>query len=1160
MKPYFTRTWGMVLFVLILSVTQSTAQIYRYTNALTGAPNLVAANATGSNLTRVNGLASSTGCATGFTSVNWSTAGIVILSAQALEVTVTPNAGYYLNLTSFSSGMRRNSNGPPIVRFAYSTDGGVTWVQQPTYQAPYLAGCGSVQVGTWDFPDFSVSSAIKFRIYGFSAVNSTGQLQVINLIVNGTVSTTPIGTPASITLQPSGTTVCEGQTATFTVAAAGVPTPSLQWQVSTNGGVTWSNISGQTSTSYSFVTSLSDNGKRYRAYASNTGGSDTSVAAVLAVNPLATANAGANAGICEGSSYSLSGSIGGGASSASWSTAGDGSFANASVLNTTYTPGPADISNGSVTLTLTTNDPAGPCGAASSSMILSIDEAATADAGVNQTICAGSGVNVNGSIGGSALSATWSTSGDGSFLNSGSLSTVYTPGAADLTAGTVTLTLTTNDPAGICGPVSDALVVTINQVATANAGSNASICQGNTYSVSGSIGGSATSSLWSTGGDGSFSNASALNTIYTPGTADIANGTVLLTLTTNDPAGPCGAASSSFTLTINPGATVAAGADQSVCENGTASLSGSIGGSASSATWSSSGDGSFANVNALSTVYTPGATDIANGTVTLTLTTNDPPGVCGAASDDLILSIQALPLVEAGANQNICSSATVSLSGSVTGSATSGTWSSSGDGSFDNASLLNAVYTPGANDILTGSVTLTLTSADPVGPCGAVSDQLTVVITSPPAVPGLISGLNDVCPGTSGVAYSIAPVAGATSYIWTSLPWVTINGSGTNVTMDFANNISNSGTFIWVRAANGCGVSADSSKRYIRHAIDKPTFVSPVTTVCPNTTGVLYKIKEIQGYFTITWSVPAGCTFTNLNDSMALVDFGPTFTGGNITVTATHLCVTTTKSLAVTPGTSKTPTAITGPAYGVCDSTVTYSIAPVSGAVSYLWTAPANASIVGPANGLSVTVLFTSAFTQGNLSVVSLNSCNVASSPRTLTVRGNPQAPSAVAGPSTICAFQTGVVFTVTPVPGAWSYSWTVPSTASIVSGQSTTSITVNFGANGGNVNVRSVRPCGTSGAFSKGVTVNCRLSDLVSGVTVSPNPAHDLVQVLGIQSGEETINYQVMDVTGRLVASGSWINGDQYHMPVANLQNGHYFLHVFNGDVNTSVGFIVAH
>ena len=39
----------------------------------------------------------------------------------------------------------------------------------------------------------------------------------------------------------------------------------MQWQVSTDGGVTYSNIAGATSTTLTFITSLSENGYLYRA-------------------------------------------------------------------------------------------------------------------------------------------------------------------------------------------------------------------------------------------------------------------------------------------------------------------------------------------------------------------------------------------------------------------------------------------------------------------------------------------------------------------------------------------------------------------------------------------------------------------------------------------------------------------------------------------------------------------------------------------------------------------------------------------------------------------------------------------------------------------------------------------------------------------------------
>ena len=63
------------------------------------------------------------------------------------------------------------------------------------------------------------------------------------------------------------------------------------------------------------------------------------------------ANAGNDARICQSSSYTLSGSISN-ASSAYWTTTGDGTFNNPDILNATYTPGQNDILNDSVILVL----------------------------------------------------------------------------------------------------------------------------------------------------------------------------------------------------------------------------------------------------------------------------------------------------------------------------------------------------------------------------------------------------------------------------------------------------------------------------------------------------------------------------------------------------------------------------------------------------------------------------------------------------------------------------------------------------------------------------------------------------------------------------------------------------------------------------------------
>ncbi|MBZ0245728.1 MAG: gliding motility-associated C-terminal domain-containing protein [Cyclobacteriaceae bacterium] len=112
-----------------------------------------------------------------------------------------------------------------------------------------------------------------------------------------------------------------------------------------------------------------------------------------------TATVGTIADICENGTIQLSGSFGGAATSASWSTAGDGGFDNAALLNAVYTPGTSDIANGSVNFTLTTNDPdgAGPCVAASAGVSVAITSTPVAGSPVVQsTIALASNVNVIG--------------------------------------------------------------------------------------------------------------------------------------------------------------------------------------------------------------------------------------------------------------------------------------------------------------------------------------------------------------------------------------------------------------------------------------------------------------------------------------------------------------------------------------------------------------------------------------------------------------------------------------------------------------------------------------------------------------------------------------------------------------------------------------------
>ncbi len=96
--------------------------------------------------------------------------------------------------------------------------------------------------------------------------------------------TVTAGVAPTITSQPSSETVASGTTANFSAAASGSPTPTVQWQVSSNAGSTWTNVSGATSPSYSFTASSSENSNEYQAVFTNAVSSATTNTATLTVD------------------------------------------------------------------------------------------------------------------------------------------------------------------------------------------------------------------------------------------------------------------------------------------------------------------------------------------------------------------------------------------------------------------------------------------------------------------------------------------------------------------------------------------------------------------------------------------------------------------------------------------------------------------------------------------------------------------------------------------------------------------------------------------------------------------------------------------------------------------------------------------------------------
>jgi hypothetical protein len=111
--------------------------------------------------------------------------------------------------------------------------------------------------------------------------------------------------------QPTSETGVAGHAVGFAAAAGGYPYPTVQWQASTDGGKTFSDIAGDASATTQTLTitglSASKNGNRYRAIFTNSLGSVTTNVAKLAVVPLAVISpAHASPSIVTGTTTTLS--------------------------------------------------------------------------------------------------------------------------------------------------------------------------------------------------------------------------------------------------------------------------------------------------------------------------------------------------------------------------------------------------------------------------------------------------------------------------------------------------------------------------------------------------------------------------------------------------------------------------------------------------------------------------------------------------------------------------------------------------------------------------------------------------------------------------------------------------------------------------------------
>jgi len=667
----------------------------------------------------------------------------------------------------------------------------------------------------------------------------------------GDLSITTAVTPSvTISASPSST-ICAGTNVTFTPSAVnGGATPSFQWFV--NGSPVGSGAF--------FSTSTLSNGNTVNAIMTVSGGfcatsgTASSNTISMVVNPVPATTVVSGAGTFCGST-TITASNGGSGTMYFQGTTSNGT--------STATPSSSQLVTTSGTYYFRAQW-VGGCWGTQGSAVVTINTAPTANAGAPQSVCAGGTITLGGSIGGSATSATW-TAPSGTFSNASSLTSNYTPSIA---SGTVTLTLTTNDPDG-AGPCTGAISTV---VITVNALPNPVIVSGG-----GTFCGSTTLTA-ANGGSGTIyfqGTTSGGTSTATPSSSQLVNTSGTYFFRAQSAAG-CWGTEGSAAVTINPGATANAGLPQSVCAGGTITLAGSIGGSATSSTWSAP-SGSFSNVSSLTSTYTPTA---VSGTVTLTLTTNDPDGAgpCTPATSTVVITINPLPnapgILGAG---TFCGS--TNLTATLVGPGT----------------IFFQGNTPGGTSTVLGGTPQTITSsgtyffrAQSAAGCWGPDNSASVTINPLPVAYNIVGG-GSYCIGGTGVDIALSSSDAGINYrLFRGGTGLGIQ-PGTGAALDFGLQ-TGAGTYTILasNATTSCTVSMSGTATVAINPLPTAFTVSGSGSYCAGGTGVNVNLSGSAigvNYQLLLGGLPSGAAIAGTGGGFT---FGPQTAAGTYTAQATN--------------------------------------------------------------------------------------------------------------------------------------------------------------------------------------------------------------------------------------------------------------------------------
>lgn len=574
---------------------------------------------------------------------------------------------------------------------------------------------------TYDIPA-QVFSGTTSVFWGFTA-GTGGSRNVQKVCVQKTVLDVPDtvsicgGSPVSISALGAGIGSTYLWTPNYNISATNVQSPTVSPLVDTTYHVAIADVCGFT---------------RYDSVK-------------VLTSPAPTVNLGADTTICAGVTKVLN--AGNAGSTYAWS-----SGATTQTIN-------APLTAGTYTYTVTVTNPSS-C-SASDRIVVTVRAIPTANAGADKTICSGATVGLTGSGGGIYA---WP---------SGATTAITSVNPTTTTSYYVTVT----NAAGCTDD--DYTVVTVNPAITANAGSDQQLCTGAGTSLTASGG---TNYVWSSGATAAIANISpASTTTYTvtvstgscSGTDNvvvsvesvtanagtdttICNGvsitrtasggstyawssgattaalseTPLATTTyTVTASGSWCTAIDSVVITVNNVPVIAATKDSSICRGKSLMLLASGAGVGGSYVWSNTASGSSVAVSPVNTT-------------TYSVTGTNTNGC--SDSEEVIVTIIALPTADAGTDVLICTGGSTGLTGA---GGTAFAWSTS-----DVTSVISVA------PVATATYTLTVTQSG----CSD-SDQVVVSVDETIADPG-----NDttVCPGSPVTLTA----SGGVSYSWSSGP------------------------------------------------------------------------------------------------------------------------------------------------------------------------------------------------------------------------------------------------------------------------------------------------------------------------------------------------------------------------------------------------------